>query len=102
MNPCPCGYHSDPKKEFICSPSVVSKYQKRLSGPLMDRIDMFVEVPPVEYEKLMGSDNGEDSAPVCQRVEAAREVQRARFRGTLLACNAEMGPAEVVGVLPGG
>ena len=95
MNPCPCGYHSDPKKECTCSPSVVSKYQKRLSGPLMDRIDMFVEVPPVEYEKLMGSDNGEDSAPVRQRVEAARKVQRARFRGTPLACNAEMGPAEV-------
>jgi magnesium chelatase family protein len=95
MNPCPCGYHGDPKKVCTCSPSAVSKYQKRLSGPLIDRIDIFVDVPPVEYEKLMESDRGEGSAAVRRRVEGAREMQRGRFGGTPLLCNAEMGPAEV-------
>ena len=95
MNPCPCGYYGDPKKECSCSPSMVSKYQRRISGPLMDRMDVFVEVPSVEYEKLVDSDQGEGSASVQKRVEAAREVQRVRFQGSSMASNAEMGPAEV-------
>ena len=95
MNSCPCGYYGDLKKECTCTPSMVTKYQKRISGPLLDRIDLFVEVPPVEYEKLVDSDHGEESHLVRQRVEQAREAQRKRFYGTPLTCNAEMGPAEV-------
>ena len=95
MNPCPCGFYGDPKKECRCSPSVVSKYQRRISGPLMDRMDMFVEVPAVEYEELMDESHGEDSASVQKRVEAARQVQERRFQESTMVANSEMGPAEV-------
>ncbi len=95
MNPCPCGFHGDPVKPCTCSPGVVTKYQKRISGPLMDRIDIHVEVPRVEYEKLSDRRPGEPSEVVRQRVEAARARQRARLNGTGLTCNADMRPAEV-------
>jgi len=95
MNPCPCGWAGDPVKECTCSPSVISRYQKRLSGPLLDRIDIHVEVPRVDYEKLTSDRLGEPSARIQERVEQARERQRARFQGTKLTCNADMGPAEV-------
>ena len=95
MNPCPCGFYGDPKKECRCSPSVVSKYQRRISGPLMDRMDIFVEVPAVEYEELMDESHGEGSASVQKRVEAARQVQDRRFQETSMTANSEMGPAEV-------
>ena len=74
---------------------MVSKYQKRISGPLLDRIDIHVEVPAVKYEKLSDTRLGEPSAAVRTRVEAARQVQRRRFEGTSLVCNADMGPAEI-------
>ena len=95
MNPCPCGYYGDHLRACTCSEAMVSRYQKRLSGPLLDRIDIHVEVPRVEYEKLAGDRLGEPSATIRQRVEAAREVQRQRFQDAKLTCNAEMGPAEV-------
>jgi len=95
MNPCPCGYFGDPVRECTCSMSMVSRYQKRISGPLMDRIDIHVEVPRVEYEKLADDRLGEPSARIRERVEKAREVQRQRFANTPLQCNADMGPAEV-------
>ena len=95
MNPCPCGFFNHPTKECVCSPSEVARYQKRISGPLLDRIDMFIEVPPVEYEKLVGEDSQESSSEVRSRVQKARETQSQRFIGTTLACNSEMGPAEV-------
>lgn len=95
MNPCPCGYFGDPERECTCSMGMVSKYQKRVSGPLMDRIDIHIEVPRVEYEKLSSDRLGEPSAKIRARVERARERQRQRFAGTHLACNADMGPAEV-------
>jgi magnesium chelatase family protein len=95
QNPCPCGYHSHPRQECTCSPSSVTRYRKRVSGPLMDRIDIFVEVPPVEYEKLVGEETGEDSSQIRHRVEAMREVQRQRFEGSGFLRNSEMGPAEV-------
>lgn len=75
--------------------AMVSKYQKRISGPLLDRIDIHVEVPAVKYEKLSDDRLGEPSAVVRKRVEAAREVQRRRFEGTTIACNSDMGPAEI-------
>jgi len=97
MNPCPCGYFGDPVKECSCSPAIVTRYQKRISGPLLDRIDIHVEVPRVEYEKLASDLSLEGSESIRARVEAARERQRQRFAGTRLACNAEMGPGEVRG-----
>ena len=97
MNPCPCGYATDPTRECTCSPSTIARYQKRISGPLLDRIDIHVEVPRVEYEKLTGQQEGERSAAVRARVNGARAVQARRFAGTQpqITCNAEMGPAEV-------
>ena len=94
MNPCPCGYFGDPVKECTCSPAIVTRYQKRLSGPLLDRIDIHVEVPRVKYEKLASDVPLETSKTIRTRVEGARERQRQRFEGTHLACNAEMGPGE--------
>ena len=95
QNPCPCGYYGDPIKECSCSESTVSRYQKRISGPLLDRIDIFVEVPRVEYEKLASNAAGESSAAVRERVEAARGVQTRRFACSRYTCNAEMTPTEV-------
>ncbi|MBI2953208.1 MAG: YifB family Mg chelatase-like AAA ATPase [Chloroflexi bacterium] len=95
MNPCPCGYYGDSVKECTCSDMMVSRYQKRLSGPLLDRIDIHVDVPRVQYEKLADNRAGEASAQVRARVEAARQLQRERFKGTKVLCNAEMGPGEV-------
>ncbi|MGD8623967.1 MAG: YifB family Mg chelatase-like AAA ATPase, partial [Anaerolineae bacterium] len=92
MNPCPCGYYGDPVQECTCSHSMVSRYQKRISGPLLDRIDIHIEVPRVEYEKLSDERLGEPSAAIRGRVEAARDRQRARFEGTRLLTNADMGP----------
>jgi len=95
MNPCPCGYFGDPVRECTCSLTMVSRYQKRISGPLLDRIDIHIEVPRVEYDKLTDDRLGEKSEDIRDRVEKAREVQRQRFEGTALLCNADMGPAEV-------
>jgi magnesium chelatase family protein len=95
MNPCPCGYFGDSEKECTCSMTMVTRYQKRISGPLLDRIDIHVEVPRVDYEKLSSDRLGEPSSAVRARVEAARKRQRARFEGTPLTCNADMGPAEI-------
>ena len=95
MNPCPCGYYGDPVKECKCSPGEISRYQKKLSGPFLDRIDIFIEVPSVEYEKLADDKPSESSKMVRDRVEAAREIQRARFKDRLITCNSEMMPSEV-------
>lgn len=95
MNPCPCGNFGDPVKECTCSLSTVLRYQKRISGPLLDRIDIHIEVPRVDYEKLSGDRVGEKSETIRARVEKARARQRQRFAGTNLQCNGDMGPAEV-------
>lgn len=95
MNPCPCGYFGDSTHECTCTMTMISRYQKRISGPLIDRIDIHIDVPAVDYDKLSGDRLGEPSASVRARVEAARAMQRRRFEGTSLACNADMGPAEV-------
>jgi magnesium chelatase family protein len=95
LNPCPCGYYGDPVRECTCSNAMVSRYQKRISGPLLDRIDIHIEVPRVEYEKLSDDRLGEPSAAIRVRVEAARARQAARFEGTRMLTNADMGPAEV-------
>jgi len=95
MNPCPCGYYGDSQKQCTCSPSAITTYQKRISGPLLDRIDMLVHVPRVEYQKLSSARLGESSADIRQRVVKARERQAKRFAGTELFSNADMTPAEV-------
>ena len=95
MNPCPCGNYGDPLKPCICSESIVSRYQRRISGPLLDRIDIFIEVPRIEYEKLAAVTPAEPSTKVRDRVEAARTLQTRRFSETLTQANAEMTPAEV-------
>ncbi len=102
MNPCPCGWYGDPLKECTCSTTQVLRYQKRISGPLLDRIDIHMAVPRVEYEKLTGNRLGEQSEMIRARVEQARGRQRKRFartqcdhKGSPLQVNADMGPAEV-------
>ena len=95
MNPCPCGYYGDPFRQCTCPSSLVSRYQKRISGPFIDRVDIFVEVPHIDYEKLADDRLGEKSEKVQERVKAARSLQLKRFEGTRLTCNAEMTPAEV-------
>ncbi len=79
MNPCPCGYFGDPIKPCTCAPSTVTKYQKRISGPLLDRIDIHIEVPRVDYQKLSSDRLGESSDAIRKRVQAARDRQTARF-----------------------
>ena len=95
MNPCPCGFFNDPVRECTCSSTAIARYQKRISGPLLDRIDIHVEVPRVDYEKLADKRQVETSAAIRARVQAARERQLQRLAGAKLTCNAEMGPAEV-------
>ena len=80
MYPCPCGYYGDSLKPCTCAPVVVTKYQKRISGSLLDRIDIHVEVPRVDYEKLSGNKTSETSETIRQRVQAARNIQQARFK----------------------
>ncbi|WP_420628477.1 YifB family Mg chelatase-like AAA ATPase [Candidatus Leptofilum sp.] len=95
QNPCPCGYFGDPTHACSCSNAMITRYQKRLSGPLMDRIDLHVEVPRVEYDKLTSRQRGEPSAQIQARVEQARQIQADRFRERALYANADMGPSEV-------
>jgi magnesium chelatase family protein len=94
-NPCPCGYYGDPIKPCTCSPAMITRYQQRVSGPLLDRIDIHVEVPRVDYEKLSTGQRGEPSSVIRERVQAARNRQAERFAGTSLLCNADMGAREV-------
>jgi len=95
MNPCPCGYYGDPVKPCKCAPGTVSRYQKRISGPFLDRIDIFIDVPRIDYEKLSDDRLGEKSEKVQKRVAASRKLQQERFAGTRLTCNADMTAAEV-------
>ncbi len=81
MNPCPCGYYNHPVKECVCSRHAVQQYMNRISGPLMDRIDLQIEVTPVAYGEISDSSESERSAAIRERVQAAREIQAARFRG---------------------
>jgi len=95
MNPCPCGYHGDPLKECTCSPIQIHKYRAKVSGPLLDRIDIHVEVPPVRYRELTDDAPGETSADIKSRVNAAREIQKARFKRSKIHSNSQMSPSMV-------
>ncbi len=97
MNPCPCGWLNDPQKACGCAPAVVTKYQKRISGPLLDRIDIHIEVPRVDYEKLSGDRLSESSESIRARVQAARDIQQKRFANgkSDIICNADMRVGEI-------
>lgn len=79
VHPCPCGWYGDSFKPYTRVPVVVTKYQKRISGPLLDRIDIHIEMPRVDYEKLSGNKTSETSQSICARVQAARNIQQIRF-----------------------
>jgi magnesium chelatase family protein len=96
--PCPCGYFGDSIKPCTCAPALVTKYQKRISGPLLDRMDIHIEVPRVDYEKLSGDRVGESSDAIRARVQAARDIQNLRFSGdgaSDIVCNADMRVGEI-------
>ena len=95
MNPCPCGYYGDPVKACSCSAAAITRYQKRLSGPILDRIDIQVSVPRVEFDKLTSDRVGESSQAVRQRVENARQIQRQRFDNSSSSTNGDMIPREI-------
>ena len=95
MNPCKCGWYGHPSGRCTCSENQVDQYMRRISGPLLDRIDMYVEVPSVEYEAMRRKEKPESSAVIRRRVNAAREVQKQRFSGTEVSCNAYMPPAMI-------
>jgi magnesium chelatase family protein len=95
MNPCPCGYYGDPFRQCTCPASLVSRYQRRISGPFTDRVDIFVEVPHIDYEKLTDERLGESSEKVRERVTAAHRRQLERFKNTPLTSNSEMTPTEI-------
>ncbi len=90
MNPCPCGFATDPEKECTCFPAQVVKYQKKISGPILDRIDMFVEVPRLKVDKLQQKTAPESSESIRARVQAARNIQTKRFQDSNVSCNKEM------------
>ena len=98
VHSCPCGFWNHPQKPCTCASAVVSKYQKRISGPILDRIDIHIEVPSVDYEKLSGDRVGESSAAIHARVQAARDMQTKRFSNngsSDIVCNADMRVGEL-------
>ncbi len=93
MNPCPCGYYGHPTRPCTCSPGMAQRYLNRVSGPLIDRLDIHINVPPVDFENLSGNDKAEPSHVIKARVDKARNIQHKRFEGTGITCNAKMDAA---------
>lgn len=93
MNPCPCGYFGHPSRSCTCSKNAVHRYLSRVSGPLLDRLDLHVEVPAVNYDELSSDSAGESSAEIKRRVNKARQVQRERYSGRAIRCNARLTPS---------
>lgn len=100
MNPCPCGYYGHPKRKCICSKKKVSGYLSKISGPLLDRFDLHIEVAPVEFEDLSSKANEESSAEIRKRVIAARKIQEERFKNTAITCNALITPDKLQTLCP--
>src|SRR5690606_6799426 len=100
MNPCPCGYLGDPKHECRCSPAQIRRYRARISGPLLDRIDIHIEAPALSIPELRSAKPGESSADIRARVQAARERQLARFKGSRTLANARMTHAQIRAHIP--
>ena len=95
MNPCPCGFFGHPSKQCTCTPQQVSKYLGKISGPLLDRFDLHIEVPPVDFSELAGSDEVESSETIRKRVNRVRKMQSERYKGTGISCSAAMTPGAV-------
>jgi len=95
MNPCPCGYLNHPEKGCSCGPGMVDRYLNKISGPLLDRIDMHIEVQPVKYEELTGNMPQEDSASIRKRVESANQIQKHRYKNSISHNNAQMTRTEI-------
>jgi magnesium chelatase family protein len=95
MNPCPCGFYTDPQHECTCAPLMIQRYRARISGPLLDRIDIHIEVPAVKYKELTDRSAGEPSQAIRDRVNRAREIQLRRFDTLPFFCNAQMGSREM-------
>jgi len=95
MNPCQCGYLNDPAHQCTCTDGMIRSYNQKISGPLLDRIDIHIDVPRVDYDKLTGLARGESSGQVRARVEAARLRQRERFKNARLQANGDMGAKEI-------
>jgi magnesium chelatase family protein len=96
LNPCPCGFFGDRKRECRCSPIQVQRYRERISGPLLDRIDIHLEVGAVSYDEMSGKDLGENSGAMRERVAQAREIQRKRFGPrSKVRCNSRMGSRDI-------
>lgn len=93
MNPCPCGYYGHPTRDCTCRDGAAARYLSRVSGPLLDRIDIHIEVPPVDFDKLSDEHRGESSEKIRERVEKARRIQQERLKGTGVSCNAQMNSA---------
>ena len=94
MNPCPCGHYGSKKKRCTCTPNDIRRYRAKISGPLLDRIDIQVEVDGVDYDALISSETAETSAAVKARADGARKIQRERFLGSKVVVNAEMSEKE--------
>lgn len=92
MNPCPCGFYGSKEKECTCTPQVIQKYMGKISGPLLDRIDIQVEVTPVKYEKLQGTENIETSQKIKERVDKARKIQQNRYKELKIHSNSQLTP----------
>jgi len=90
MNPCPCGYYTDPSKECTCTPHQIQKYLSKISGPLLDRIDLHIDVPALKWKEISDTEPSEPSAAIRERISQAREIQQKRFTGEGLYCNAQM------------
>lgn len=90
MNPCPCGYFGHPTRKCTCSPMAVSRYLSKISGPMLDRIDIHIEVPPVQYEELSSKIPAESSAEIRKRVNQARKIQTERYKNLPITCNAQI------------
>jgi magnesium chelatase family protein len=95
MNPCPCGYATDPTKECSCTPLQIQRYLARISGPLLDRIDIHIDVPPLRQRELSADPTSEPSTVIRERVRQARQIQQDRFRRTKVYCNAHMSPRQI-------
>ena len=93
MNPCPCGFYGHPTKQCTCTQNAVKKYLGKISGPMLDRLDIHVEVPPVDFSALSSEKTEETSAQIRERVNRARKIQTERYKGTNIGCNARLTPA---------
>lgn len=92
MNPCPCGYYGSKDKECTCTPQMISKYMGKISGPLLDRIDICTEVSPVKYQKLDSKEQAESSEEIKKRVDKARKIQQERYKESRIVSNSELTP----------